>query len=197
MHLPQVLCLHAEFGLRQFQMFLREDSSDVKNLKVSHTTGPRGSVPGLQGRYSAHTARPTAILRPQSRPGPVQVPAAPQAEFLVAAPLAVDSAAPLHSRKAGGRTRECLAQGSWGPGHDLRHCTYLAGQFLPLFLQLPIVLLLRTGFRLSRPLLQPSHPGRRLLLLPAPGPAGAAPPPPAAHEPAPHAPVPPRMPPLG
>lgn len=47
--LPQVLCLHAEFGLRQLQMFLREDSSDVKNLKSSHTTGPRGSVPGLEG----------------------------------------------------------------------------------------------------------------------------------------------------
>lgn len=79
---------------------------------------------------------------------------------------------------------------------NLRHCTYLAGQFLPLFLQLPIVLLLRTWSRLSRPLLQPSHPEPRLLLLPAPGPAGAAPRPPAAHEPAPHAPAPPRVPPL-
>lgn len=43
-------------------MFLPEDSSDVKNLQASHTAGPRGSVPGLQGPYSAHVC---AQLCPQ------------------------------------------------------------------------------------------------------------------------------------
>lgn len=62
-HLPQVLCLHVEFGLRQLQMFLQEDSSDVKNLKASHTPGPRGSVPDLLGRYPAHRC---TQLHPQS-----------------------------------------------------------------------------------------------------------------------------------
>lgn len=156
--------------------------------------GPWPSRPILCPRVRA--ALPTAMLRPQPRPGPTQVPAAPQAEFRVAALLAVDSAVPLHSRKAGDQTHENLTQGTWGRVRDLRQRTYLAGQFLPLFLQLPIVLLLKTGSRLSRPLLQPSHPGPHLSRLPAPGPAGAAPQPPAAHEPVPHAPAPPLVPPL-
>lgn len=166
---------------------------------MSRTCRPRTPL-GLEARslaFKAHTLPTCArMLRPQPRPGPTQVPAAPQAEFRVAALLAIDSAVPLHSRKAGDRTHENLTQGTWGRVRDLRQRTYLAGQFLPLFLQLPIVLLLKTGPRLSRPLLQPSHPGPHLSLLPAPGPAGAAPRPPAAHEPAPHAPAPPRVPPL-
>lgn len=50
-------------------MFLREDSSDVKNLKASYTAGPRASVPGLKAdtppTYARCPAHSPAMVPPK------------------------------------------------------------------------------------------------------------------------------------